>query len=161
MRNATTVLTLLVLLTVSAWSQSIPQHPATGYTHIGTFTASVPAPGSGGVFKATSKDKTDMTGEICVFRGGAGEISYIVNAITVRGESDEIDALTTEVIFDLLVRAAVEQGSLLGYATSGTVSVLNDACVTRSGFGVDTRLTPCTPAAYQTRYFTVGGGTIN
>ena len=160
MRTATTVLTLLVLLTASAWSQSAPQHPASGYTHIGTFTAPV-NPTPGGEFYKTDGKKSDITGEICVFRGGNGQISYMVNTVAIKPLTDVVDGLTTDVIFDLIVRTAVEQGKNLGYATSGTVSVVNDACVIRSGFGIDTRFKPCTSTSYQTRYFTVGGGTIN
>src|SRR5687768_4514098 len=78
MRRTATVLTLLLVLTASAWS-ACPEAPA-GCVYVGTKTVSTR---SGDISATATAGKADITGEICVFRTSTGKLIYLVDESTV------------------------------------------------------------------------------
>lgn len=106
------------------------------------------------VFRSKAKSNGQITLEIFIWRVQNGGIVYSIdpNSITFSGDGSVIDSMSTQMIFDLLVQAAIGQGLNAGYSSCSNGSCENNlvrislpSCVKRTGRGVDTRFVSCEP----------------
>jgi hypothetical protein len=114
MRRTATVLTLLLLLTASAWS-ACPVAPA-GSTYVGTTTVSTSKTSGEVSTTATAPKKGEYSGEICIFRTATGEMIYLVDESTVTDGgmstmSDEDMDKAVKALIKAAEKAAGENGS--------------------------------------------------
>ncbi len=167
MKTLSSLLTLVVLLTLSAWSPAAaaPQPPNADLTYQGSTSVTIDASGQW-LGTASDKDKEKPTGsvssEIFFWRTATGNIQIQLNTSSISSTGSAIDKFSSDELFELLSRAGIQKAMQMGLVTlNSNTTVYTDGCYTRTGSGSTTSFTVCSPRVYVANWYTIkADGTI-
>jgi hypothetical protein len=137
-----------------------------GATLLGSFTCSLNLNEVGGEWKGDlylTGESCITQFEVCVWNVGGTAVDYVIIPHTIRFGSScgaIVDATSSVTLFDWFARAAVEEGSALGFGNCGgpcsdITRVFQASCVQRSNSGAATSFLACDEQAFCIRAFTV------
>lgn len=155
MKNVLTTLILLATISLTASAQSLVFLPDPSATLIGTFTVQVGITRDGNGNPTPAKANATATGTTTVigsFRSVNGTVSYQIATPSIRFTGTDgalIDQVSTPLLYAWLSQAAIEEGTARGFTPApgciapAVVNNFAEACVTRTGGGINTHFEPC------------------
>lgn len=153
MKNVLATLILLATISLTASAQGLVFLPDPSATLIGTFTVQVGVVRDAGGNPAPAKaaGNTIITA-IGTFRTANGTVSYQIVTPSIRYSGTDgalIDQVSTPLLYAWLSQAAIEEGTARGFTPApgciapAVVNNFAEACVTRTGGGINTHFEPC------------------
>jgi len=175
MRTLVSTLLCLLFAATLSWSQGFGrvQHPSPTATYIGSFRCIVNLDAdfmgtrtSDGRGILTEEEKKGLTAsQIITLWSVGGGTDYVLDpdSLTFSGDGTWLNQNSAVTLFDLLAKAAVAQGVVLGYTPcavscnpgSVTVHAYTPSCVRRVGTGISTLIVAQDPSVLCMREFMV------
>ncbi len=154
MKNVLATLILLATISLTASAQGLVFLPDPSATLIGTFMVQVgiTRDANGNPMKASQATGRDVITAIGSFRSANGTVSYQIVSPEIHFTGTDgalIDQVSTPLLYAWLSQAAIEEGTARGFtsapgcASPAVVSTFAEACVTRTGSGINTHFEPC------------------
>lgn len=152
MKNVLATLILLATISLTASAQSLVFLPDPSATLIGTFTVQIGIVRDANGNPTSSKLGPNTTTVVGGFRTANGTVSYQIVTPSIRYSGTDgalIDQVATPLLYAWLSQAAIEEGTARGFTPApgciapAVVDNFAEACVTRTGGGINTHFEPC------------------